>query len=73
METLLEELTQYRKTAATIQLMGETAPASLYVLEPAVPAAKAERPDKPAIIIAAAIAGFLFSLLLSLLANRKQV
>lgn len=72
METLLEQLTQFRKTAATVQLIGATAPAALYVLEPAVPAAKAERPDKPAIILAATIAGFLFSLLAALLSNRKQ-
>lgn len=72
METLLEQLTQFRKTAATLKLMGETAPSALYVLEPAVPAAKAERPDKAAIILAATIAGFIFSLLLLLLGNRKQ-
>lgn len=72
METLLEQLTQFRKTAATVQLIGATAPAALYVLEPAVPAAKAERPDKPAIILAATIVGFLFSLLAALLSNRKQ-
>lgn len=72
METLLEQLTQYRKTAATFKLMGETVPASLYVLESAAPSVKAERPDKPAVIIAAAIAGFIFSLLLFLLGNRKQ-
>ncbi len=72
METLLEQLNQYRKTAAAFKLMGETVPDALYVLEPATPAAKAERPDKPAIILAAAIAGFIFSLLLLLLGNRKQ-
>jgi uncharacterized protein involved in exopolysaccharide biosynthesis len=72
METLLEQLTRYRKTAATFKLMGETAPDALYVLEPAVPSAKAERPDKPAIILAATIAGFIFSLLLLLLGNRKK-
>lgn len=72
METLLDQLTQYRKTEATFKLMGETAPKALYVLESAVPAAKAERPDKPAIILAAAIAGFIFSLLVLLLGNRKQ-
>ena len=73
METLLEELGKYRKTAATFKLMGETTPPALYVLEPAVPAAKAERPDKAAIIIAAAIAGFIFSVLGLLLGNRKQL
>lgn len=73
METLLQQLTQYRKTAAEFKLMGETAPPALYILEAATPAGKAERPDKPAIILAAAIAGFVFSLLRLLLANRKQL
>lgn len=72
METILEQLAQYRKTADAFKLMDETAPKALYVLEEAVPAAKAERPDKPAIIIAAAIAGFVFSILLLLVGNRKR-
>lgn len=72
METILEQLAQYRKTADAFKLMDETAPKALYVLEEAVPAAKAERPDKPAIIIAAAIAGFIFSILLLLVGNHKR-
>lgn len=73
METLLDQLAGYRKTAATFKLMGASVPAALYVLEPAVPAAKAERPDKPAVILTAALAGCIFSIFVLLLANRKQV
>ncbi len=72
METLLEELSQYRKTAASFKLMGETAPPALYVLEPAVPSAKAERPDKLNAVLISGLAGFLFSLLFLLLKDRRS-
>ena len=72
LQSLLEQLSQYRKTAATFKLMRETAPVALYVLEPAVPAVKAERPDKVSIILAAGLAGCLFSILLILSIYRKQ-
>lgn len=72
MESLLDELSQYRKTAASFKLMGETSPAALYMLESAVPAVKAERPDKLNAILVAGLAGFVFALLFSLLRARKQ-
>lgn len=72
METLLEELSRYRKTAASFTLMGETAPPALYVLETAVPAAKAERPDKLNAILISGLAGFLFSILFLLLKARRS-
>ncbi|BFG70715.1 hypothetical protein KACHI17_15960 [Sediminibacterium sp. KACHI17] len=72
METLLEELSRYRKTAASFTLMGETAPPALYVLETAVPAAKAERPDKLNAILISGLAGFLFSILFLLLKDRRS-
>ncbi len=71
METLLEELSQYRKTAASFQLMGETVPPALYILEPAVPSAKAERPDKLNTVLISGLAGFLFSILFLLLKDRR--
>lgn len=71
METLLEELSRYRKTAASFQLMGETVPPALYVLEPAVPSAKAERPDKLNAVLISGLAGFLFSILFLLLKDRR--
>lgn len=72
METLLEELSRYRKTAASFKLMGETAPPSLYILEPAVPNAKAERPDKLNAVLISGLAGFLFSILFLLLKDRRS-
>jgi len=72
LQTLLEQIKQYRKTADEFKLTAETNPAALYVLETAVPAAKAERPDKPGIIFAALIAGFVFSCLLVLVTDRNQ-
>lgn len=71
METLLEELSRYRKTAASFQLMGETVPPALYILEPAVPSAKAERPDKLNTVLISGLAGFLFSILFLLLKDRR--
>lgn len=72
METLLEELSRYRKTAASFQLMGETVPPALYILEPAVPSAKAERPDKLNTVLISGLAGFLFSILFLLLKDRRS-
>lgn len=72
MEALLEELSQYRKTAASFTLMEQTAPPALYVLETAVPAAKAERPDKLNAVLISGLAGFLFSILFLLLKDRRS-
>lgn len=72
MNDLLTQLSQYRKTAASFKLMGETAPQALFVLEQAVPAVKAERPDKLAVILVSGLAGFVFIVLLLLLNHRKQ-
>jgi hypothetical protein len=71
MQTLLEQVKQYRKTADEFALAIETHPVALYVMESAVPAAKAERPYKPAIILASLLISFIFSCLLVLVNNRK--
>ncbi len=73
MQILLEQIKEYRKTADEFKLAIESQPAVLYIMESAVPAAKAERPDKPAIILAAFILSLLFSSLLILLGNRKSI
>ena len=73
MQTLLEQLKQYRKSADEFTLAKETNPAVLYVLEAGVPAVKAERPDKINIIIAAMIVGFVFSSILVLVNDRKLI
>jgi hypothetical protein len=71
-QTLLEEIKQYRKAADEFALAAETRPAVLYVMEAAVPAAKAEKPDKTNIILASLIAGFIFSCILVLVNDRKN-
>ena len=45
----------------------------LYVLESAVPAAKSERPDKPAIILISMLIAFVFSCFLVLVNDRKNI
>lgn len=72
MRTLLDQLQQYRKTADEFALAIETPPAVLYVLEAAVPAAKAERPDKLAILVATGLVSCVFICLLVLVNDRKQ-
>lgn len=72
METLLDQLSTYRKTSASFKLMGETVPPALYVVEEAVPSAKAERPDKLNVVLISALAGFLFSILFLLLKDRRS-
>ena len=71
-QTLLEQIKQYQVAANEFKLASQARPSVMYTLEQAVPAAKAERPEKIAIILAAALAGFVFSVLLVLLPGRKQ-
>ncbi len=72
-QSLLEQIKQYRKTADEYRLAIQTNPPVLYVMESAVPAAKAERPDKVAIIFASFIISLVFSSLLVLINNRNPV
>ena len=73
LQTLLEQIKQYRKTSDEFALAAATHPAAFYVMENAVPAANAERPDKLGIILASLIAGFIFSCLLVLVSDRKMM
>ena len=73
MQTLTEQINQYRKTADEFSVAADNPPAVLYVMEAGTPAAKAERPDKLGIILAACLAGFIFSSLLILVNDRKNI
>ena len=73
MQTLTEQINQYRKTADEFSVASDNPPAVLYVMEAGTPAAKAERPDKLGIILAACLAGFIFSSLLILVNDRKNI
>jgi len=69
---LLEQLKQYRIAEDQFKLAIQTSPDVLYVMEAAVPAAKAERPDKLAILIATGLVSCVFICLLVLVNDRKQ-
>ncbi len=69
---LLEQIVQYQKSADECRLAILTTPAVLYVMESASPAARAERPDKTDIILAAGLLGLIFASLLVLVADRKN-
>ncbi len=72
LQTLLEQIKQYRKTADEFSLAAATRPAAFYVMETATPTAKADRPDKLGIILASMIVGFVFSCLLVLVSDRNN-
>lgn len=72
MQTISEQIKQYRRSADEFKLAAQTPPAALYVLEAAVPAVIAERPDKPVIILSACLLAFIFSSILVLVNDRKQ-
>ncbi len=72
LQSLLEQIKQYRKTADEFALASATHPPAFYIMETAVPAAKAERPDKLGIIFASMIVGFIFSCFLVLVSDRKN-
>lgn len=71
LQQLQERMQSYSRIADEFRLASTSLPALLYVTEPAVPAAYAERPDKPAIIIAAALLGLLFGCVVLLVNDRK--
>ncbi|MES2328269.1 MAG: Wzz/FepE/Etk N-terminal domain-containing protein [Bacteroidota bacterium] len=73
MQTIAEQIRQYRKTADEFRLASQTPPAALYVMEAASPAAYAERPDKPIIILTSCLVAFIFSSLLVLVNDRKTM
>ena len=73
MQTLLEQIKQYHKAADECKLALENHTDVLYVLESAVPAAKSERPDKPAIILISMLIAFVFSCFLVLVNDRKNI
>jgi hypothetical protein len=64
MQTISEQIRQYRKTADEFKIAAQTPPAALYVMETAIPAAYAERPDKLLIILSSCLAAFVLAVYL---------
>lgn len=71
-QSVLQDLQQYRKTQTELQLISSQLPALLHVLQAASPAVRAERPDKPMVILASGLAALLFGTVLVLLSDRKK-
>lgn len=70
--SLLDQLQQYQKARDEFRLAAQISPAVLYVMEKAAPAAKAERPDTTAILLATCLLSFVFICLLVLVNDRKK-
>ena len=73
MQTITEQVRQYRKTADEFRITAQTPPVALYVMETAIPAAYAERPDKLVIILSSCLVAFVFSSLLVLVNDKKSM
>jgi hypothetical protein len=69
--SLLEQLTTYQKSANEFKLAIENNTPAFYVLEPAVIAAKSEKPNKPELLLLTALCSFIFALICVLVNNRE--
>lgn len=69
---LLEQVKEYKKSANEFKLAIENDAPALIVLEAAYPSAKADKPRKPEILMAAFIISLVFGSLAVLLLDRKQ-
>lgn len=67
-----EQLAQYEKYISEYRLMIDTKPPALIVVEKAKAAERPDRPRRMQFIIAAAFLGFLFSLLVAVVLDRKK-
>ncbi len=67
-----EQLAQYEKYISEYQLMIDTKPPALIVIEKAKAAESHDRPRRMQFIIAAAFLAFLFSLLVAVVLDRKK-
>ena len=70
--SLLEQLTTYQKSANEFKLAIENNIPAFYVLEPAVIAAKSEKPNKPELLLLTALCSFIFAMIGVLVNNREQ-
>lgn len=71
-ETILNQLDQTKKASQEIKLAMATLPNFIKIVEKATPASEVSWPDKPLIILIAAIAGLLFSSILVLINNQTK-
>lgn len=70
---LNERIDAFSRVSDEFKIASQTVPPLLYVLEPASPAALAERPDKKSVIIAAALLALVFGCIVVLINNRNSI
>jgi hypothetical protein len=73
LKQLQNRIEDFAKIADEFKLASQSLPAVLYVIEPASPAPYAERPDKKAVIIMAALSGLIFGCIVVLVNDRKTM
>lgn len=72
-EQLRGRLLQYEKLIGEYQLMVDSKPPSLVIVEKAKPAAWPDKPKRMQLIIAAAVLSFLFAFLVALVLERRKI
>jgi len=70
--TLLQEIQEYQKLLDQYKLMVDANPESLVIIERAQPALKADRPNRPAIIVSVAVLAIIFGFFTALVFERKR-
>jgi len=70
MQNLLEQINSYQKSINEYQLAKQNLAASLFVLEPAVPAVKSEKPIWAEVLITVALVATVFGCMVALIFNR---
>lgn len=70
-QQLQERIQNFSRIKDEFKLAAKSLPPVLYVTEPALPAAFGERPDRPAVIIAATLLAFVFGCIVVLINDRK--
>lgn len=68
----LQQLGQYRKNMADLQLAIQNVPAGLYIVESAAPAVKPDQPKPILVMIAVGIISFVFAACAVLIYNRNR-
>lgn len=70
--TLETQLMQYAKLITEYQLMIDSKPSALFIVERARPALRADKPERLLIIIATTVLGFIFAFLIALLLETRK-
>ncbi|MBS1627933.1 MAG: hypothetical protein JSR09_04355 [Bacteroidetes bacterium] len=71
-QTLLDEIQKYRKEALESQLMIETVPPALLIIDKSIPSTNVVKPDKLLTLITVFFIALVFAILLALIIERKK-